>query len=274
MVLSSGFHKSEGKKERRRMSEGTIFEKGESFGVVTINQPKANQLSQGVVEGLDAALNDCMEDKQMRVLIITNAGDKIFSAGADLSSGFGELGLSDYIKRGQDLNNKIASMPVPVIAAMNGHAFGGGLELAMACHFRILKHDSRLGLTETNLGIIPGYGGTLRLPRLVGSTRALEYMLLGKQIEAQEALNAGLVHRICDDGAVFGDAMTLAKQLATRPPLAVRQILKIMAQKENLSPEHHLKMERQALVELFASKDMIEGMTAFAQKRPPVFSGE
>jgi enoyl-CoA hydratase/carnithine racemase len=256
------------------MSQGTIFEKGQGVGVVTINQPKANQLSHGVVEGLDDALNDCMEDNQMRVLIITNAGDKIFSAGADLSTGFGKLSLSEFVKKGQALNNKIASMPIPVIAAMNGHAFGGGLELAMACHFRFLKHDARVGLTETNLGIMPGYGGTLRLPRLVGSTRALELILLGKQIEAQEALNAGLVNRICEDGAVFGDAMELAKQLATRPPLAVRRILKVMAQKENLSPEHHLKIERESLVELFKSKDMVEGMTAFAQKRPPVFKGE
>jgi enoyl-CoA hydratase/carnithine racemase len=165
-------------------------------------------------------------------------------------------------------------MPIPVIAAMNGHAFGGGLEMAMACHFRLLKNDSRVGLTETNLGIMPGYGGTLRLPRLVGSARALEFMLLGKQIEADEALAAGLVHRICEDGAVFGDALQLAKQLATRPPLAVRQILKVLAQKANFSPEQHLKVERESLAELLKSKDMIEGMTAFAQKRQPVFKGE
>lgn len=256
------------------MSEDIIFEKEGGVGVVTINRPKANQLSHGVFEGLNATLNACMVDKQMRVLIITNAGDKIFCAGADLSSGFGQLSPLDYIKRGQDLNNKIESMPIPMIAAMNGHAFGGGLELAMACHFRFLKNDARVGLTETNLGIIPGYGGTLRLPRLVGRARALEFMLLGKQLEAQEALDAGLVSRICEDGAVLGDALEFAKQLSARPPLAVRQILKIMAEKESLPPGHHLKVEREALAELFKSKDMIEGMTAFAQKRPPVFKGE
>jgi enoyl-CoA hydratase/carnithine racemase len=108
----------------------------------------------------------------------------------------------------------------------------------------------------------------------VGIASALEFILLGKQIEAQEALNAGLVNRLCENGAVLRDAMELAKQLVTRPPLAVRQILKVMSQKENLSCEHHLKIEREALVELFATKDMIEGMTAFAQKRPPVFKGE
>ncbi len=256
------------------MNADIIFEKEGGLGVVTINRPKVNQLSHAVVEGLDATLNDCVLDQEMRVLIITNAGDKMFSAGADLSSGFGQLSLLEYLKRGQDLNNKIESMPIPVIAAMNGHAFGGGLELAMACHFRFLKKDSRVGLTETNLGIMPGYGGTLRLPRLVGSARALEFILLGKQIEAQEALNIGLVNRICEDGAVLGNALELARQLATRPPLAVRQILKIMGKKASLLPDHHFEVERQALAELFKSKDMIEGMTAFAQKRPPVFKGE
>jgi enoyl-CoA hydratase/carnithine racemase len=256
------------------MSEDIFFEKDGGVGVLTINRPKANQLSQGVLEGLEATLDACKTDNQIRALIITNAGDRIFCAGADLSSGFGQLNLLDYLKRGQDLNNAIESMPIPVIAAMNGHAFGGGLEMAMACHFRLLKKGSRVGLTETNLGIMPGYGGTLRLPRIVGNARALEFMLLGKQIEADEALNTGLVHQICEDGAVFGDALELARQLATRPPLAVRQILNVMAQKANLSPEQHLKIERESLAELFTSKDMIEGMTAFAQKRQPVFKGE
>lgn len=256
------------------MSEDIFFEKDDGVGVLTINRPKANQLSQGVLEGLEATLDACKTDNLIRALIITNAGDRIFCAGADLSSGFGQLSLLDYLKRGQDLNNAIESMPIPVIAAMNGHAFGGGLEMAMACHFRLLKKGSRVGLTETNLGIMPGYGGTLRLPRLVGNARALEFMLLGKQIEADEALNTGLVHRICEDGAVFGDALEFARQLATRPPLAVRQILKVMAQKADLSPEQHLKVERESLAELFNSKDMIEGMTAFAQKRQPVFKGE
>jgi enoyl-CoA hydratase/carnithine racemase len=112
------------------------------------------------------------------------------------------------------------------------------------------------------------------LPRFVGSARALELILLGKQMEAEEALKVGLVNRICKDGAVLGDALEFAEQLATRPPLAVRQILKVMAKLDSLSSGHHLKLEREALVELFTSKDMIEGMTAFMQKRPPVFKGE
>ncbi len=146
--------------------------------------------------------------------------------------------------------------------------------MAMACHFRFLKKGARVGLTETNLGIIPGYGGTLRLQRLVGRAKAIECMLLGKQIEAEEALDMGLINGICEEGKVLDTAMAFAEPLTGRPPLSVSRILKIMAMGPSISPEQHLKIERESLVELFSSKDMIEGMTAFAQKRPPVFRGE
>lgn len=256
------------------MADEVLYEQAEGIGIATINKPKANQLSHGVFEGLRNILNACAVDKNLRVLVLTNSGDKIFCAGADLSSGFGTLGPLDYLKRGQDLNDKIESMPVPVIAAMNGHAFGGGLEMAMACHLRYLKKNARVGLTETNLGIIPGYGGTLRLQRLIGRARALEFMLMGQQIEAEEALAIGLINGICKEEEVIGKALEVARKLAQRPPLAVRRILKIMAMSPSISPEQHLKIEREALVELFGTKDMIEGMTAFAQKRPPAFKGE
>lgn len=256
------------------MTEEVLYEQSDNIGIATINKPKANQLSHGVFEGLRKILNAASLDKAIRVLILTNSGDKIFCAGADLSSGFGDLGPLDFLKRGQDLNDKIESMPIPVIAAMNGHAFGGGLEMAMACHFRFLKEGARIGLTETNLGIIPGYGGTLRLQRLVGRARALEFMLLGKQIEAEEALQIGLINRICDPDQVLSSALDFARILVERPPLSVRRILKIMAMGPSISPEQHLKIEREALVELFGTKDMIEGMTAFAQKRSPIFRGE
>lgn len=256
------------------MSEELLFEKNEGIGVITINKPKANQLSNEVLDKFPTLLNSCAMDKNIRVVVITNSGEKIFCAGADLKSGFGNLGPVDFLKRGQDLYDKIESMPVPVIAAMNGHAFGGGLEMAMACHFRFLREDARIGLTETNLGIIPGYGGTLRLPRLIGRAKALECMLLGKQIPAEEALKLGLITQMCPEGKVLDQAMELARELSTRPPLAVRHILKIITMSQSISPELHLKIERESLADLFSSKDMIEGMMAFAQKRPPVFKGE
>lgn len=256
------------------MGEELLFEKQEGIGIITINKPKANPLSNEILDHFPKILNSCSTDKSMRALVITNTGEKIFCAGADLKSGFGDLGPLDFLKRGQDLYDKIESMPIPVIAAMDGHAFGGGLELAMACHFRFLREDARVGLTETNLGIIPGYGGTLRLPRLVGRAKALECMLLGKQLPAEEAQSIGLITRVCPSGEVLEQAVEFAQELAKRPPLAVRHILKITAMSQSVSPEQHLKIEREALVDLFSSKDMIEGMMAFAQKRAPMFEGE
>lgn len=256
------------------MSEELLFEKNEGVGIITINKPKANQLSNDVLEKFPKLLNSCGSDKSMRVLVITNSGEKIFCAGADLKSGFGDLGPLDFLKRGQDLYDKIENMPIPVVAAMNGHAFGGGLEMAMSCHFRFLREDARVGLTETNLGIIPGYGGTLRMSRLIGRGKALECMLLGLQLSAQEAFNLGLITRIASQGKVLDDALEFARQLANRPPLAVRQILKLITMSPSISPEQHLKLEREALVGLFSTKDMIEGMMAFAQKRAPIFKGE
>ncbi|MFW6414785.1 MAG: enoyl-CoA hydratase/isomerase family protein [Thermodesulfobacteriota bacterium] len=256
------------------MSQAVLCEQKENTAIITINKPKANQLSNEVFEEMQAALDKCEEQAGLRSLIITAAGEKIFCGGADLSSGFGNHTPMEFIKRGQDMNNRIESFPVPVIAAMNGHAFGGGLELAMACHFRILNQESRIGLTETNLGIMPGYGGTLRLPRYVGRARALQMMIFGEQIDAPEALNCGLVNQICEPDKVMQEAMQLAEKIAKRPPLAVKGILGLMSRSPDLSVSEHLEQEREQLVKLFESKDMMEGMTAFMQKRDPEFTGQ
>jgi len=136
-----------------------------------------------------------------------------------------------------------------------------------------MKKGARIGLTETNLGIMPGYGGTLRLPRLVGRGKALEMILFGKQLEADEALALGLVHRVCDEG-YMDEVMKFAEELSTRPPLSIRAILKVMSASPSMSPEMHLKMEREELAKLFTTKDCMEGMMAFAQKRKPEFKGE
>ncbi|MBI9075664.1 MAG: enoyl-CoA hydratase/isomerase family protein [Desulfatibacillum sp.] len=256
------------------MSDSVLYEKRESTGILTINKPKANQLSAEVFEGMSMTLDLAAQDKDLRALIITGSGDRIFCAGADLSGGFGNLSPIDFLKRAQDIFNKIEAFPRPVIAAMIGHAFGGGLELAMACHMRFLKKGARIGLTETNLGIMPGYGGTLRLPRLVGRAKAIEMMLLGQQIKADEALELGLVNRVCEDGTVMDQALEMAATLATRPPLALSAILRVLSMRESISPELALQLERQELVKLFESKDCMEGMTAFAMKTQPVFKGE
>ncbi|HNR90343.1 MAG TPA: enoyl-CoA hydratase/isomerase family protein [Spirochaetota bacterium] len=256
------------------MSDSLLFEQRGPVGIITINKPKANQLSHDVFEGMRKYLDANEPDKNVRAIVITGAGDKIFCAGADLSSGFGEFGPVDFLKRGQDIWNKIEDYPKPVIAALNGHALGGGCELALACHVRFMKKGARIGLTETNLGIIPGYGGTLRLPRLIGRSRALDCIMFAKQYEAEEALAIGLIDRLCDEGKTLDDAIAYGEEIAKRPPLAIRAVLKIMSASASMSPEQHLKIEREELAKLFSTKDMMEGMTAFMQKRPAVFTGE
>ncbi|HNX24155.1 MAG TPA: enoyl-CoA hydratase/isomerase family protein [Spirochaetota bacterium] len=256
------------------MNDAVLFEQKEMTAILTINRPKANQLSHDVINGLKILLDKCSSDKTIRVVVITAAGNKVFCGGADLSEGFGDLAPVDFLKRGQDLFNMIADSQKPVIAAINGHALGGGCELALACHLRVLKKGARIGLTETNLGIIPGYGGTLRLPKLIGETKALEYILLGRQMEAERAIELGLVNRICKDGDTLDEALELADELAGRPPLAVKAVLKILSNAHCYDRETHLKTEREELAELFGTKDMIEGISAFAQKREPDFRGE
>ena len=256
------------------MSDIVLFEQREGVGIITINKPKANQLSHEVFEGIRTILDLCEMNADIRALVITGSGEKIFCAGADLSSGFGGFSPVDFLKRGQDVWNKIEDFPKPVIAAVNGHALGGGCELALACHFRVVKRGANIGLTETNLGIMPGYGGTLRLPRYIGRAKALEYMILGKQMNSDEAFALGVANRLSDEGKTLDDAIAFAMELTKRPPIAVKALLKIFSMSASVSPEQHLKVEREELGKLFGTKDMVEGMTAFAQKREPVFKGQ
>ena len=250
-----------------------LFEKKGAVGIITINRPKANQLSLDVREGFTNSFDQCENDKEIRVVVLTGSGDRIFCSGADLAGGFGGDEPAEFLRKWQVLYDRIEGFSKPVIAAMNGHAFGGGCELAMTCHMRVMKRGARVGLTETNLGIMPGYGGTMRLPRYIGHTKALEYILLGKEIEADDALKMGLVNMV-SEGDVLNDAMELAEKLAARPPLAVKAILSIFATRNNMTPDEHLKVERESLAGLFGTKDTTEGITAFMQKRPPVFKGE
>ena len=152
----------------------------------------------------------------MRAVIITGSGDRIFCGGADLGSAFSGGDVEAFIRFGNSVMRKMERFPKPIIAAINGHAMGGGCEIAMACHLRLLKETARMGQTESNLGIIPGYGGTQRLPRLIGRTKALEFLLLGTQIPAAECLALGLVNRLCKEGETLNDAKALARQLAKR----------------------------------------------------------
>jgi enoyl-CoA hydratase/carnithine racemase len=206
-------------------------------------------------------------------LIITGAGDRIFCGGADLGSAFSGGDVEAFIRFGNSVMRKMERFPKPIIAAINGHAMGGGCEIAMACHLRLLKETARMGQTESNLGIIPGYGGTQRLPRLIGRTKALEFLLLGTQIPAAECLSLGLVNRLSKEGETLDDAKALARQLAARAPLATAAILEAVDEGLEAPMARSIDVEIDAFMPTLRSEDAAEGIQAFFAKRPPDFKG-
>jgi enoyl-CoA hydratase len=245
----------------------------ESFGLITLDRPPANAISEALMRELNAALAGFETDDAVRSVIVTGAGDRIFCAGADLGSAFAGGDVESFVRFGTGVVRRIERFPKPVIAAMNGHALGGGCEIAMACHFRLLKQGARMGQTESNLGIIPGYGGTQRLPRLVGRTRALEFLILGTQIPAEECLALGLVNRLCREGETLAEAKALARQLAKRPPVATRLIIEAVDEGLEAPIEKALDIEVRAFLKALRSEDATEGIQAFFAKREPEFKG-
>ena len=209
----------------------------------------------------------------MRVVILTGAGDKCYSAGFDVSDAANSHKTSP---KGRDLWRRIDRFPKPVIAAINGFALGGGLELAMCCQFRIMADGPKvlLGLTELNLGIIPGWGGTQRLPLIVGKAKALDMILFSKKIDAKEALEIGLVNQISPPEKLMEDVFVFAGNLARRPPIAVSCVLKAMAAGAYEGMDEGLAVETEGSAVVGQSKDCIEGFTAFLEKRDPVFTGK
>ncbi len=245
----------------------------ESFAIVTLNRPPANAISEQLMRDLDGAMDELAPDPAVRSVIITGAGDRIFCAGADLGSAFSGGEVGEFISFGNGVLRKIERYPKPVIAALNGHALGGGCEIAMACRLRVLKDTARMGQTESNLGIIPGYGGTQRLPRLIGRTKALEFMILGTQIPAAECLTLGLVNRLAREGETLEEARALARLIARRPPVATRLIVQATDDGLNTDIERGLEAETRAFLEVLRTEDAAEGIQAFFQKREPGFTG-
>ena len=253
--------------------ETLLLAREDAVAVVTLNRPPANAISEALVRELDAVLTEIEADGGVRAVVITGAGDRIFCAGADLGSAFSGGDVSEFIRTGNRVLRRIERFPKPVVAALNGHALGGGCEIAMACHLRILKDTARMGQTESNLGIIPGYGGTQRLPRLIGRGLALEHLLLGTQIPAAECLRIGLVNRLARDGETLSDALALARELAKRPPVAARLIIQAVDDGLQVPIDEALEIETRAFAEVIRTEDAGEGMQAFFQKRPPQFKG-
>ncbi len=255
--------------------EKLVVEKDGMVVVAAINHPPANAMGQGVLRDLNQLLDDCLEDESVRVIVITGTGDKLFCAGADISE-FAAIQAGNMPKyNGNDIYFKIENYPKVIIAALQGSAYGGGLELACVCHLRIMADDAKVGLPEVKLGILPGWGGTQRLPRLIGKTKALEMILTGDPITAQEALNYGLINKVVPAASVVEEAKALAKKLAAGAPLAQREILKAVTKGlETTLEEGVYKVEGAGSAVVFASEDAREGAIAFFQKRPPDFKGK
>jgi enoyl-CoA hydratase/carnithine racemase len=245
----------------------------ETFALITLNRPPANAISEALITEVNTALNSVQSDESVRAVILTGAGDKIFCGGADLGSAFSGGDIEQFIRFGNSVMRKIERFPKPVIAAINGHAMGGGMEIAMACHLRLMKESARMGQTESNLGIIPGYGGTQRLPRLIGRTKALEFLLLGTQIPAPECLALGLVNRLSKDGETLNDAKALARQLGKRAPLATAAIIKAVDEGLEAPMAKSIDIELEQFLPTLRSEDAAEGIQAFFAKREPQFKG-
>jgi enoyl-CoA hydratase/carnithine racemase len=253
--------------------ETLTLEREERFAVITLNRPPANAISVELVRELGAAVASLENDDEVRVVIVTGAGERIFCAGADLGSAFSGGDVREFIRFGNGVLRRIERFPKPVIAAVNGHALGGGCEIAMACHLRLLKETARMGQTETNLGIVPGFGGTQRLARLIGRTKALEFMLLGTQVPAAECLALGLVNRLTKDGETLGEAKALARQLATRPPIATRVLIEAVDDGLGAPIDQALEIETRAFLQTLRTEDAAEGIQAFFARREPDFKG-
>ena len=254
--------------------ETLILSREESFALITLNRPPANAISLALMRELNAALSDVEHDAAVRSVIITGAGDRIFCAGADLGNAFSGPDAASFIRFGNSVIRRIERFPKPVVAAINGHALGGGCEIAMGCHIRILKETARMGQTESNLGITPGYGGTQRFPRLIGRGLALEHLILGTQIPAAECYRIGLVNRLSKDGETLDDAKALARELGTRPPVATRLLIEAVDDGIQAPIEHAIEIEIRAFLESLKTEDASEGIQAFFQKRPAEFKGK
>jgi enoyl-CoA hydratase len=247
-----------------------------SIAIITVNRPdKLNALNAETVNELRTALEQVAADAAIRAVIITGAGDKSFVAGADIAELAQMTPISgiDVARQGQDTFRMLETMRKPVIAAVNGFALGGGLELALACHFRVASDNAKFGLPEVKLGIIPGYGGTVRLPRVVGRGRALELILTGEMIDAQEAYRVGLVNHIYPQSELLDAAQQLAKKIAANGPVAVALAIEAVDHGFHAATEDALRLEAKLFGLLASTQDMREGMGAFLEKRKANFQG-
>lgn len=255
--------------------DNLTFDVAERIATITVNRPdKLNALNDATIRELDLAIEEAQRRDDVGGVILTGAG-RAFVAGADI----GELSSQSPMEAkrrsayGQAVFDKFEQSPKPVIAAINGFALGGGCELAMACHFRLAAEGAKFGQPEVKLGITPGYGGTQRLPRLVGRGRALQLLLTGEMIDAAEALRIGLVNQVLPGADLAGAARTMLRAILGNAPLAVALCIEAVHRGAESSQSDGLNLEANHFAILSGTADMAEGMSAFLAKRPPTFTG-
>lgn len=253
-----------------------LFDLADGIARITINRPdKLNALNASVIGELADAAGRVEADADVRGVLLTGVGTKAFVAGADIAELAGQSPFEGKQRSmaGQQMMRRLERCGKPVIAAVNGFALGGGCELAMACHLRIASETARFGQPEVKLGLAPGYGGTVRLPRLVGKGRALELLLTGAMIDAQEAWRIGLVNRVVPAERLLAEADVLLREILDQGPLAVRSVLECVEVGSDLSVDEGLLLEATHFGLLSASADMREGTAAFLAKRKASFTG-
>jgi enoyl-CoA hydratase/carnithine racemase len=259
------------------MYSNLLYSTSDSIATIVINRPAVrNALNIATLEELRNALEHVREDSTVRVVIVTGDGEKAFAAGADITeiTGLTSEEGEHFARRGQSVFDLIEALGKPVIAAVNGYALGGGCELAMACTLRLASENAMFGQPETKLGIIPGYGGTQRLTRLVGKGRALELLLTGEAIPAGEALRIGLVNHVVPSSELRSASEALAKKIMVNAPLAVRFCLQAVHLGLDSTTKEGQRLEARLFGLCCATEDMREGTKAFLEKRTPDFKGK
>ena len=258
------------------MGDILLIEKKDRVATVTLNRPEVlNALNAATVIELGRVFEDIAQDDAVGVIIVTGAGEKAFAAGADISELIKHDPLTGQAmaERGQRVLRRLETMGKPSIAAVDGFALGGGCELAMACTIRIASDRARFGQPEVNLGVIPGYAGSQRLPRLVGKGVAMDLTLTGRMIDAEEALRIGLVTQVVPHGELKSAARATADTLLKKGPLALRAAMDVIDRGYDMDFENACKLEATSFGVLCASEDMTEGLSAFLEKRKPDFKG-
>ena len=253
-----------------------FYEKSENVGLITLRRPEAlNALNSRFFDEMEHLLSEIGSDLNLRCLLITGEG-RAFAAGADIAEMAGMLPdqATIFALKGQKVFNMIENFPVPVIAAINGFALGGGCELALSCDIRLASSKAKLGQPEVNLGLIPGYAATQRLPRLIGMGNAMYLLLSAEVINADDALKLGIVQKVYEPEMLLQEAQNLAATIAAKSPAAIRQIKKVIRQGRNFSFTQGSNLEADQFGKLFQTPQMIEGTRAFLEKRNPKWDNE